>query len=114
MVVAAAGSAVSTTLYGLSENEAVQVLRAAAVGSWWHDNVWGTLEPVEFLRCLGAEITIVSVDRLGMVDPDESKRPGIIGSILIKKSYPGTDPRKCLIFAPVSDVRKSDSALASA
>lgn len=26
----------------------VQVLRAAAVGSWWHDNVWGTLEPVEF------------------------------------------------------------------
>lgn len=26
----------------------VQVLRAAAVGSWWHDCVWGTLEPVEF------------------------------------------------------------------
>ena len=26
----------------------VQVLRAAAVSSWWHDNVWGTLEPVEF------------------------------------------------------------------
>jgi ribosomal protein S18 acetylase RimI-like enzyme len=26
----------------------VQVLRAAAVGSWWHDNVWGTLDPVEF------------------------------------------------------------------
>jgi ribosomal protein S18 acetylase RimI-like enzyme len=26
----------------------VQVLRAAAVASWWHDNVWGTLEPVEF------------------------------------------------------------------
>jgi GNAT superfamily N-acetyltransferase len=26
----------------------VQVIRAAAVGSWWHDNVWGTLDPVEF------------------------------------------------------------------
>ncbi|HXD88765.1 MAG TPA: GNAT family N-acetyltransferase [Urbifossiella sp.] len=26
----------------------VQVLRAAAVSSWWHDNVWGMLEPVEF------------------------------------------------------------------
>lgn len=26
----------------------IQVLRAAAVGSWWHDCVWGTLEPVEF------------------------------------------------------------------
>jgi GNAT superfamily N-acetyltransferase len=25
-----------------------QVLRAAAVSSWWHDCVWGTLEPVEF------------------------------------------------------------------
>ena len=25
-----------------------QVLRAAAVASWWHDCVWGTLEPVEF------------------------------------------------------------------
>ena len=25
-----------------------QVLRAASVGSWWHDAVWGTLEPVEF------------------------------------------------------------------
>ncbi|HEX4610620.1 MAG TPA: GNAT family N-acetyltransferase, partial [Urbifossiella sp.] len=25
-----------------------QVLRAAAVQSWWHDAVWGTLEPVEF------------------------------------------------------------------
>jgi GNAT superfamily N-acetyltransferase len=25
-----------------------QVLRAAAVTSWWHDCVWGTLEPVEF------------------------------------------------------------------
>jgi ribosomal protein S18 acetylase RimI-like enzyme len=26
----------------------IQVLRAAAVASWWHDCVWGTLEPVEF------------------------------------------------------------------
>jgi GNAT superfamily N-acetyltransferase len=26
----------------------VQVLRTAGVASWWHDNVWGTLEPVEF------------------------------------------------------------------
>jgi len=26
----------------------IQVLRSAAVGSWWHDCVWGTLEPVEF------------------------------------------------------------------
>lgn len=26
----------------------IQVLRAAAVTSWWHDAVWGTLEPVEF------------------------------------------------------------------
>ena len=25
-----------------------QVLRAAAVNTWWHDCVWGTLEPVEF------------------------------------------------------------------
>ena len=25
-----------------------QVLRAAGVPSWWHDCVWGTLEPVEF------------------------------------------------------------------
>ena len=25
-----------------------QILRAAAVTSWWHDCVWGTLEPVEF------------------------------------------------------------------
>lgn len=25
-----------------------QVLRAAAVPTWWHDCVWGTLEPVEF------------------------------------------------------------------
>lgn len=25
-----------------------QVLRAAGVSSWWHDCVWGTLEPVEF------------------------------------------------------------------
>ena len=25
-----------------------QVLRAAGVTSWWHDCVWGTLEPVEF------------------------------------------------------------------
>lgn len=25
-----------------------QILRAAAVNSWWHDCVWGTLEPVEF------------------------------------------------------------------
>lgn len=25
-----------------------QVLRAAAVNSWWHDCVWGQLEPVEF------------------------------------------------------------------
>lgn len=25
-----------------------QMLRAASVMSWWHDSVWGTLEPVEF------------------------------------------------------------------
>jgi GNAT superfamily N-acetyltransferase len=25
-----------------------QILRAAGVPSWWHDCVWGTLEPVEF------------------------------------------------------------------
>ena len=25
-----------------------QMLRAASVVSWWHDSVWGTLEPVEF------------------------------------------------------------------
>lgn len=25
-----------------------QLLRSASVMSWWHDNVWGTLEPVEF------------------------------------------------------------------
>ncbi len=26
----------------------LQLLRAAAIGSWWHDCVWGPLEPVEF------------------------------------------------------------------
>ncbi len=32
-----------------------------------------------------------------MVNPDAPK-PGIIGSVLMKKSYPGTDPNKCLII----------------
>ncbi len=32
-----------------------------------------------------------------MVNPDAPK-PGIIGSVLIKRSYPGTDPNKCIIL----------------
>ena len=33
----------------------------------------------------------------GMVNPDGTK-PGIIGSVLIQRSYPGTDPQQCLII----------------
>jgi cysteine desulfurase len=33
-----------------------------------------TLEPLKFLRRLGAEVTILSVDRCGMVDPNDVKR----------------------------------------
>jgi hypothetical protein len=33
----------------------------------------------------------------GMVDPDAPK-PGIVGSVLIRRSYPGTDPSKCIII----------------
>ena len=33
-----------------------------------------TLQPVEFLRRLGAEVTILPVDKFGMVDPDDVKR----------------------------------------
>ena len=35
-------------LRALGERYETQVLRAAGVPSWWHDCVWGTLEPVEF------------------------------------------------------------------
>jgi cysteine desulfurase len=33
-----------------------------------------TLQPVEFLRRLGAEVTVLPVDRFGLVDPDDVKR----------------------------------------
>jgi len=33
-----------------------------------------TLQPVEFLRRLGAEVTIIPVDKFGMVDPGDVKR----------------------------------------
>jgi ribosomal protein S18 acetylase RimI-like enzyme len=41
--------AVSDTRFALLRKRyETQVLRAAGVPSWWHDCVWGTLEPVEF------------------------------------------------------------------
>ncbi len=33
-----------------------------------------TLQPVEFLRRLGAEVTVLPVDKFGMVDPEDVKR----------------------------------------
>ena len=33
-----------------------------------------TLQPIEFLRRLGARVTILPVDKFGMVDPDDVKR----------------------------------------
>jgi hypothetical protein len=33
----------------------------------------------------------------GMVNP-EAPKPGILGSVLIKRSYPGTDPNRCIII----------------
>jgi len=54
-------------LFGGRAPDAVQIITTAVEHP-------ATLEPVEFLRRLGAAVTILPVDRFGMVDPDDVKR----------------------------------------
>src|SRR5262249_52710519 len=53
-------------LFGGSSPDAVHVITTAVEHP-------ATLEPVEFLRKLGASVTILNVDQFGMVNPDDVK-----------------------------------------
>jgi cysteine desulfurase len=54
-------------LFGGSAPDAIHVITTAVEHP-------ATLEPVEFLRRLGAAVTVLNVDQFGMVNPDDVKR----------------------------------------
>lgn len=54
-------------LFGGTSTDAVHVITTAVEHP-------ATLQPVEFLRTLGAKVTILDVDKFGMVDPGDVKR----------------------------------------
>jgi len=56
-----------TRLFGGKSPDAVHIITTAVEHP-------ATLEPVEFLRRLGAEVTILPVDKFGMVDPEDVTR----------------------------------------
>jgi cysteine desulfurase len=69
------------------------------------------LKPLEFLRSLGARVTVVGVDRQGRVDPDEVRRVMTPRTVLVSVMHANNEVGTIQPVAEIADIAHAAGAL---